>query len=239
MNKLALFAGAGGGILASKLLGWNTVCGVEVERYPREVLLQRQRDGILEPFPIWDDIRTFDGKSWRGKIDIVTGGFPCKDISIAGKGRGITGEHSGLWFEMLRVIDEVRPRFVFAENSPNLRTRGLGSVIEGLASLGYDLRWCVLGAWHIGANHKRNRMWVLAYPNAKRLQGQRKESGGTEEELQNACNPCWWSVEPNVGRVAHGVASRVDRIKALGNGQVPAVAKAAWEILTEGIENES
>ena len=82
MNELALFAGAGGGLLASKILGWDTVCAVEIEEYPREVLQQRQRDGYLEPFPIWDDVRSFNGKEWTGKIDIITGGFPCQPFSI-------------------------------------------------------------------------------------------------------------------------------------------------------------
>ena len=163
MNELALFAGAGGGLLASRLLGWNTIGAVEIEKYPRDVLLQRQRDGMLDQFPIWDDVRTFDGKPWRGLVDVVSGGFPCQDISVAGKGLGLAGERSGLWFEYQRIIEEIRPKFVFAENSPNLRTRGLGTIIEGLTSLGYGVRWGVLGAWHIGANHKRDRMWVLAY----------------------------------------------------------------------------
>ena len=162
MRELALFAGAGGGILGGMLLGWRTVCAVEIEDYPRRVLLQRQADGILPRFPIWDDVCTFDGKPWRGAIDVISGGFPCQNISAAGKGEGLAGDRSGLWFEMLRVIEEVRPRFVFAENSPNLRTRGLAAILEGLAGLGYDARWCVLGAGDVGAPHIRKRMWVLA-----------------------------------------------------------------------------
>ncbi len=86
MNELHLFAGAGGGILGGILLGHTCVCAVEIEPYCRKVLLQRQRDGILPKFPIWDDVRTFDGKPWRGKVDVVCGGFPCQDISIAGGG---------------------------------------------------------------------------------------------------------------------------------------------------------
>ena len=163
MNELALFAGGGGGLLASNLLGWNTVCAVEIEKYPRRILHQRQRDGLLEKFPIWDDIRTFDGRPWNSRIGIITGGFPCQDISCAGKGVGITGKRSGLWKEYARIIDEVRPRYVFAENVPMLRTRGLDVVLEDLAGLGYDASWGVLGAWHVGGNHKRNRMWVLAH----------------------------------------------------------------------------
>lgn len=163
MNELALFAGAGGGLLASNLNGWSTRCAVEIEKYPREVLLHRQQDGCLDRFPIWDDVNTFEGKPWAGHIDIITGGFPCQDISAAGKGAGITGERSGLWKEYKRIVNEVGPKFVFAENSPLLRSRGLGTVLKDLDELGYDCRWCVLGAWHLGGPHKRNRMWVLGY----------------------------------------------------------------------------
>ena len=162
MNELALFAGAGGGILGGKLLGWRTVCAVEIEDYPRRVLMQRQNDGILEPFPVWDDIRTFDGKPWRGIVDVVSGGFPCQDISAAGKGAGITGERSGLWTEMARVIRDVRPRHVLVENSPLLVSRGLGVVLGDLAEMGFDARWGVLGADDAGAPHHRKRIWILA-----------------------------------------------------------------------------
>ena len=91
MNELHLFAGAGGGILGSELLGFRTVCAVELEPYPASVLLARQNDGLLPPFPVWDDVRTFDGRPWRGLVDVVSGGFPCQDISAAGKGAGIDG----------------------------------------------------------------------------------------------------------------------------------------------------
>ena len=118
MNELALFAGAGGGILGGRLLGRRTICAVELDSYAASVLVARQNDGCLEPFPIWDDITTFDGEPWRGRVDVVSGGFPCQDISVAGKGAGLDGERSGLWGEMARVIREVRPRHVFVENSP-------------------------------------------------------------------------------------------------------------------------
>lgn len=163
MNELALFAGAGGGILGGKLLGWRTVCAVEFAEYPRQVLLARQRDGLLEPFPIWDDVRTFDGRPWRGHVDVITGGFPCQDISVAGKGLGLAGERSGLWREMFRIIREVEPQFVFVENSPMLTVRGLGIVLGDLASVGFDARWGVLGAAHVGAPHLRERIWIVAH----------------------------------------------------------------------------
>ena len=146
MNELALFAGAGGGILGGHLLGWRTVCAVEWEPYAACVLVARQNDGILPPFPIWDDVQTFNGRPWRGIVDVVSGGFPCQDISAAGRGAGIDGERSGMWREMARVVGEVRPQYVFVENSPMLTLRGGVRVIEDLTALGYDCRWDIMGA---------------------------------------------------------------------------------------------
>ena len=167
VNVLELFAGAGGGILGGMLCGDRTVCAVEFDAYARSVLLARQADGTFPHFPIWDDVRTFDGRPWRGVVDGVSGGFPCQDISIAGKGAGLDGERSGLWREMARIIGEVRPRFVLVENSPMLTLRGLGTVLGDLASMGFDAEWGVLGANAIGANHKRERIWILANTNAQ------------------------------------------------------------------------
>lgn len=249
MNELALFAGAGGGILGGKLLGWRTVCAVEREPYAASVLAQRQNDGLLAPFPIWDDVCTFDGKSWRGIVDVVSGGFPCQDISVAGKGAGIDGERSGLWKEMARIVGEVRPRFVFVENSPALVTRGLGRVLGDLAALGYDCQWTVLGAADVGAPHRRDRFWLVgraavgerteAIPHAagaRRAQQERPGQaipGRGAGELTGPYGGRWhnWSAEPDVGRVADGVAARMDRLKAIGNGQVPQCAAAAWRCL--------
>lgn len=256
MNELALFAGAGGGLLAASQLGWRTKCAVEIDPYARKSLLARQRDGVLERFPIWDDVRTFNGSHWRGSIDIVSGGFPCQDISSAGRGGGITGEKSGLWKQMARIVGEVRPRFVFVENSPLLVVRGLGTVIGDLSAMGYDSRWCIVGAHHAGANHFRDRIWILA--DSYRSQRERRElSGRAESENTNSCFSSWWKTEPNVGRVVDGLAVRMDqystnivlgsskveavipnrakRLKAIGNGQVPAAMMIAWKTLTQDL----
>jgi DNA (cytosine-5)-methyltransferase 1 len=243
LRELALFAGAGGGILGGKLLGWRTACAVEWDAYARDVLVSRQNDGSLDPFPIWDDVLTFDGRPWRGAVDVVSGGFPCQDISTAGKGAGINGARSGMWAHMARIIGEVRPRFAFVENSPAITHRGLGRVLGDLAAMGYDARWCVLGAHHAGAPHKRDRIWIVADAS-----GERQPRPWEHVESVNPATGCaretdqpvhagqvgadWWLAEPNVGRVAHGVANRVDRLRCLGNGQVPAVAALAWRTLT-------
>lgn len=237
MNELALFAGAGGGILGGKLLGWRTVCAVERDAYPAAVLAQRQNEGLLDLFPIWSDVTTFDGKPWRGIVDVISGGFPCQDISIAGPGGGIEGARSGVWVEMSRIICEVRPRFAFVENSPILTSRGLGTVLGDLASMGYDAEWGVLAASEVGARHKRERIWVVAYLDTERLQElkrQEKRGPGTRFNTIHLSENRrkWHPSETFIRRGAHGMANRLDRIKALGNGQVPAVAATAWRLLT-------
>ena len=233
MNELALFAGGGGGILAGHLLGWRTVCAVEIEDYPRRVLLQRQADGFLPRFPVWDDIRTFDGKPWRGKINVISGGFPCQDISSAGKGIGIDGERSGLWKEMFRIVCEVGPNFVFVENSPNLTSRGLGTVLGDLASMGFNAKWGVLGAGNVGAKHQRDRIWIMAYSNdSDRWRERRRLRSIPKCNIKGDSYSPFNQPEPL--RMVDGVASRVDRLRAIGNGQVPICAATAWKLLTQG-----
>ena len=180
LNELALFAGAGGGILGGHLLGWRTVCAVEFAAYPRSVLLARQRDGMLPAFPCWDDVRTFDGKPWRGIVDVVSGGFPCQDISVAGKGDGLDGERSGLWSEMARIIGEVQPRFAFVENSPMLTSRGLDRVLGDLSTMGYDAVWGTVSAADAGAPHKRERIWIIAYANGDRRDNDCEREGRSQ-----------------------------------------------------------
>jgi DNA (cytosine-5)-methyltransferase 1 len=186
LNELALFAGGGGGILGGVLLGWRTVCAVEIDEHCRRVLMQRQDDGHLHPFPIWDDVTTFDGEPWRGKVDVISGGFPCQDISAAGRGAGISGARSGLWSHMARIAGEVRPRFVFVENSPLLVRRGLAVVLSDLAEMGYDARWCVLGADDVGAPHRRKRIWILAHADGQGLEERQGVGGDLGEELASA-----------------------------------------------------
>lgn len=238
LRELALFAGAGGGILGGKLLGWRTVCAVEWNPFAAGVLAARQNEGALAPFPIWDDVRTFDGKPWRGLVDVVSGGFPCQDISAAGKGAGLDGERSGMWREMARVVGEVGPEWVFVENSPMLTVRGLGAVLRNLATMGFDAQWGVLGASALGAPHRRERIWIVAHSklygrNGRTLRGSTSTSEDERRLLELEGQAAWGS-EPAVGRVVDGLGTRLDkaRVKALGNGQVPLVAAAAWRILT-------
>ena len=242
MRELALFAGAGGGLLGSKLLRWRTVCAVERDAYAATVLAQRQNDGLLEAFPIWSDVTTFDGRPWRGIVDVISGGFPCQDISIAGKGSGITGERSGLWGEFVRIIREVRPGYAFIENSPALPFRGLDRALCDLAALGYDAEGGVLSCADVGGVHLRERIWIIATDNScereKRIEQKKvlRFSGfpwgenvrGVEDLRKRSDIP-----QPLVRRIGNDVAFGVDRLKALGNGQVPRVAAAAFAELFE------
>ena len=205
------------------------------------MLVARQNDGILPPFPIWDDVQTFDGRPWRGLVDVVSGGFPCQDISAAGKGAGLDGERSGLWREMARIIGEVRPEYVFVENSPLLVGRGLIRVLADLAEMGFDARWGVVGAGHIGGWHLRERCWIVASdPSKKRIQGSGEKSLPRErrvpwsqdvrrvEDLQGRPGV----PDPLIRGIRNGVAAYVDRISTIGNGQVPAVAATAFRLLS-------
>ena len=240
MNELALFAGAGGGILGGKLLGWRTVCAVEWEPYAAGVLAARQNDKVLEPFPIWDDVQTFDGTPWRGIVDVVSGGFPCQDISSAGKGAGIDGERSSMWKHMARVVCEVRPEWVFVENSPMLVSRGLGTVLRDLAEIGFDAAWTVLSAAQVGAPHIRERIWICAHSNSVGW-GRRSEEFRARNNLFQSSglvgkSGAWKETAEQKARILgmdDGVAAGMDRLKATGNGQVPRVAAAAFAILAE------
>ena len=207
-------------------------------------------------------------------VDLICGGFPCQDISYAGKGAGLAGERSGLWHEFARVIGEIQPRYVLVENVAALLTRGMGDVLGTLASLGYDSEWHVISASAVGAPHRRDRVWIISQradssgirrpSDCRQSQGIRRDrqasktdvpvndeswhcvqepSGsvvsdsdraGREQQRRPKSVPAeqpaiersgWWKSEPDVGRVAHGVPSRVDRLRCLGNAVVPQVVE--------------
>jgi DNA (cytosine-5)-methyltransferase 1 len=308
INGLDLFSGIGG--IALALHPWvQTVAYCEIEKYPQKVLLKNMENGNLDTAPIYPDVTTLKGKDLEHRIDIITGGFPCQDISVAGHGAGLAGERSGLFFEIVRLARELRPTFIFLENVPAITTRGGCAVVAELTKIGYDCRWTTLSAKAVGANHKRERWWLLARlqpsharreptrpyegirpesiesglqdltefcsqlpnphgsdgrvqpespkrqattnasgngspksmanPSTKRLQENFSLQGGREQDklvrrLDSIWSAAWWAVEPDVGRVAHGIPSRVDRIKALGNSVVPLQARVAFEYLLKG-----
>lgn len=183
LNGLDLFSGIGGISLA--LRPWvRTICYVEIERYCQAVLASRMGEGCLDVAPIWDDVRSLDGKSWRGVVDIIAGGFPCQDISTAGRGAGLEGERSGLFFEIIRLASEIRPRFIFLENVPAIIVDGRGGwdAVGELAALRYDCRWGLLSAADVGAAHERDRWWCLAADNDQI----RCDTGRAEQPLSRA-----------------------------------------------------
>lgn len=312
MNVLHLFAGAGGGVLADRLLGFRSVGYVEIEGYDQALLTQRIQDGCIDPAPIFGDIREFiragHAGEYRGVADVVAGGFPCQPFSVAGKRKG-SADDRNLWPELAEVVRQVRPRYMFAENVPGLLAwnggRYFGKIVGDLAEMGFDVRWCVLGASDVGAPHRRKRLWILA--DAARDLRTKQEAGRSKRERVGECGEpgnvadsqgqliwpglcedeptgerrgrsgdfrcSWWDTDPadlpdaeserrsrrelprsdmehdgqepaygsgeagrgptesRVGRVAHGVANRVDRLRAIGNGQVPLVAATAWRFL--------
>ena len=293
MRLLDLFSGIGGFSLGLERSGaFKTVAFCEIEPYCQKVLAKH-----WPQVPIYDDVRTITAERLAADgiaVDAICGGFPCQDISFAGKGAGLEGERSGLWFEYARIVGEFRPRYVIVENVSALLSRGLDRVLGTLASLGYDAEWHCIPASAIGAPHRRDRMWIVAHtssigwaernicdpeingqsfskretavtaksseahtlmadPKSERckkgcefrydqqsewLASSRKDVSdalcarlerygnstiGIEKAFAAFSGSCWWSVEPDVGRVANGVPARTHRLKALGNAVVPQI----------------
>lgn len=198
LNGVDLFSGIGG--LSLALSPWvRTFAYCENDSYCQGVLLSRMQTGHLRVGPIWDDVRTLEGCHFPDEqVDIIYGGFPCQDISVAGRnGKGLDGKRSGLFYEIRRLAEEIRPKFIFLENVPAIRTRGAVRVCEELASLRYDLRWGLISAFDMGAPHKRDRWFLLAnaqreslWDIEQRRSGGRAEaipSKGEAEPLDNGC----------------------------------------------------
>jgi DNA (cytosine-5)-methyltransferase 1 len=294
-----LFSGIGGWELGLERAGMRVLWHCEADPYARAVL-ERHWPGV----PCYPDVRELRGADVE-PVDLLCGGFPCQDLSYAGAGAGIDGARSGLWSEYARLVGELRPRYVLVENVAALLARGLGRVLGDLAALGYDAEWDCIPASAVGAPHRRDRVWLVAYPNGDdggpgrpgrpaasgsgqpvaerslqdgadsdrgRLQErserdrwqaqpaleaplgrdadglrssvgdaasvgrhgpsaagpgehQERESAGTAGGSGCDVGGAWWRVEPDVGRVAHGVPARVDRLAALGNALVPQIAE--------------
>lgn len=339
MRELSLFTGAGGGVLAGKLLGWETIGYVEKNEYCQRVIAARIRDGIFDDAPIFGDVRTFnrDGyaDAYSGLVDVLTAGFPCQPFSVAGR-QDAGRDDRNCWPETAEAIRRIRPIWCFLENVPGLlaaRHGYFGVILGEMAELGYDVEWEVLSAADVGAPHLRKRLWIAARlrisdaerdelweqrqrdgqrecgePGAAELEyngadgaladadsgrrevervaehsgvegargnfayGRRKAGRGRREkspiylrqlrshvsadqtvpampdmrnDRQRHSNVChktndrensWWRAEPDVLRVAHGVAARTHRLRAIGNGQVPLVAAVAWLRLRKRLE---
>ena len=161
LKVLDLFSGIGGFSLGLEKTGkFETVAFCEIEKYPRMVLSKHWPD-----VPVYDDVTELDNERLESDgitgIDVITGGFPCQDISIAGKGAGLSGERSGLWYEYQRLISDIRPRYAIVENVSALLNRGLADILGGLASLGYDATWTMLDSQYAGTPQRRRRVYIL------------------------------------------------------------------------------
>ena len=260
INYLSLFSGAGGGDLAFQhlLKGFKCVGYVEYEEYCQKLIKQRIKDGLLDAAPIFGDIRKFISEgyaeTYQGMVDLVTGGFPCQPFSVAGK-QAREDDPRNMWPATCEVIKTVKPKYAFLENVPGLLVSGyFGTILQQLSDIGYNAKWLLLGANDVGALHQRQRIWFVVYANGIRFSCQPELSAEQHpffsSKIQNQNQ--WENGEkssririkkhsitktdkrifkPDVLRVLDGVAHRVDRLKAIGNGQVPQVAATAWEIL--------
>lgn len=245
MNVGSLFSGIGGIELGFKLEGFNTAWFVECEPYAQAVLRKHWPDVI-----IYDDVKSID---WRTvpPVDILTGGFPCQDISNAGKRAGIKGSRSSLWKYYCDAIRTIRPKYAVIENVAALAGRGLNVVLADLAAIGYDAEWHCVSASSVGALHQRERLFIVAYPNCNGtvVEGQNNTNEernipsfvqkredivvGSHCSSQGELRPGQWSTEPRLGRLADGISNRLHRIKCLGNAVVPQCAQVFAQAIKE------
>ncbi len=248
MQVLDLFAGIGGFTLGLERAGFKTVAFCEIEPYAQKVL-SKNWPGV----PIYDDIRTITADRLVSDgigVDVITGGFPCQDISLAGNQAGIEGERSGLWTECARLIGELRPRYAIFENVTNLLNGERGDwfkrVLWDISALGYDAEWHCIPASAVGAHHRRDRVWIVAYPSSKGLQGGEKarNNGKDRQKPRNqlitglgGVQGGIWEIEPNVGRVANGIPKRSHRLKCLGNAVVPQIPEIIGNTLIKEVKD--
>ena len=190
LNCIHLCSGYGGFELGFKLAGINarTVAHVERDTYAAATLVARMAEAHLDQAPIWDDLTTFDGAAWRGKVDCITAGFPCQPFSQAGKQLGVEDDR-WIWPAIKRIILGVGPSFVFLENVPQLVRGGLPFVLSDLAQLGFNAEWGLYSAAEVGAPHKRDRFWLLAHSTSNQP---RQLGNTTSSEPQQEHRPILW-----------------------------------------------
>ena len=242
MTHASLFTGIGVFDKAAQDIGWELIFQCEIDNFCSNILNQNF-PGVKN----LGDINNAKTKSYNNTIDIISGGFPCQDISISGLGEGIFGKRSGLWSQFARIIEETNPKYVVIENSPQLLKRGFEKVLHDLSEIGYDAEWECLSASEFGFDHKRERLFIIAYPNAQRRRGilhgikrSRKEANKKETTLDTQCNPFLRFEQryskPAVFGMDDGSATRLDVIKrlgAIGNAVVYDIAYQIFNIINE------
>lgn len=244
MNVLSLCSGIGAFSLGLKLAvpDCRTVCYVEIEKVPQDILLARMADGFLDRAPIWGDLKQFDGRPWRRLVDLVHGGYPCQPFSLAGRRRGARDPRH-LWPDIARILAECEPEWCFFENVPGHLSLGFDVVARDLDALGYRVAAGLFTAAEIGAPHERRRFFILAHHDGQRRADVEGSTGqaqpkGWQESLSNDARPRLrgWTLEPDVDRVVHGGPHGMDRLRALGNTVVPGVVALAWHTLSEALK---
>ena len=245
LKLLDLFSGIGGFSLGLESTGgFETVAFCEFDKHAREVLKKHWPDKL-----IYEDVRTLDAKKYRGSVDVVCGGFPCQDVALAGKKEGITkGERSNLYTEMLRIIGECLPQYAIFENVTGLLTgdsgRWFAKFLYDLAEVGYDAEWHCIPASQFGANHHRDRVWIIAYPSSERRTKMVLQNlpGNDREEnerwtsinagpLGGACSWEDWEIKSGIQLVIDGIPRGIHRLKQLSNSIVPAIPKIIGEAI--------
>lgn len=243
LNGLDLFSGIGGITLALDRIV-RPIAYCEADKYCQAVLLSRMRDGSIPSAPIWDNVETLQAANLPKEIDIISTGFPCQDISIAGTGKGLEGKRSGLYSHVLRLTCEIQPSFVFLESVPAITLRGLERITMDFVSLGYDFRWTIVSAQEIGAAHIRERWFGVAHSDRLRLwqerrpreqKRQNKRKREVEPDMQSSSRDTSESssrkIEPRVFRANDGIPHSIHRNRALGNAVVPLQAREAFKRL--------
>jgi DNA (cytosine-5)-methyltransferase 1 len=223
VRVLDLFSGIGGFSLGLERAGMRTVAFCEIDPYCQAVLRKHWPD-----VPIHSDITKLHGRDVSG-VDVICGGFPCQDISLAGDGAGLAGERSGLWREYARLIRELRPSWVIVENVAALLGRGLGDVLGDLAEIGYDAEWDCIPAAAVGALHYRDRLWITAYPNTNSVRPQRLRptptgTWGEQQFARLVQDQIRLSIPAGTrSGISDGVPGRMGQLKAYGNAVVPQI----------------
>jgi DNA (cytosine-5)-methyltransferase 1 len=226
LNVGSLFSGIGGVELGFEREGHHAEWFVECEPYAQAVLRKN-----FPGKPIFEDVEKVDFRQLP-RVDILTGGFPCQDASVANiNGKGISGAKTGLWKHFKRAISEIRPRYVLIENVPNLLNRGFERVLCDLAEIGYDAQWTIIRAGDLGYPHHRDRLFILAYPNGERSQRIYEESSKVKlrqfVKIPRATLEAWFDqlLESPLHGTGNGFPDRVDRVRCTGNAVVADVAQ--------------